>query len=233
MNTIKGLEHLAIIMDGNGRWASVRGLNRSVGHEHGYQIFKKIVAYLVKLNIPEVSFFALSSENFKRPSDELNFLLELFILGVQNDLSLLNQEQVCVKIVGDFNLLNQAVLNAIDVLHRNNELLPSYKMQLNICFAYSGQWHIEQAFKDTLALGKDASLARFKTNLMSPFLQPMDLIIRTGGEIRISNFALWQLAYAELLFIDDYWPDFDEKKLDDCIKIFCNRKRRFGNLNYE
>ena len=222
-----GLKHLAIIMDGNGRWAQEQGLTRMDGHTKGYEAFKNCVEWLLDYGINEVTFYAMSSENFSRPPCEVSHIMTLFLLASRDGLRMLHDKNVVVKIVGDTSKLSYAVRKAIDSLHARRVDNPT--MQLNVCFSYGGHWHIESAFEQCREKG--GGLVEFRKLLAHPFLQPMDFVIRTGGDHRISNFALWQLAYAELLFIDTYWPAFNKQILDDSLAVFALRKRRFGNVS--
>lgn len=221
-----GLEHLAIIMDGNGRWASERGLSRSEGHRKGYEVFRTTLEHLVSLQVPEVSYFALSTENLTRPVSEVSFLMQLFLEAVHQELKLLQEKKIRVRVVGNFSSLPQAVCEAIELLHQQD--MPDAKMQMNLCFAYSGQWHIEHAFQRCHA--QQGNLDDFRNLLMKPFLKPIDLLIRSGDVSRVSNFALWQLAYAELTFLSSYWPDITPDAIDVCLQEFRERKRRFGQV---
>lgn len=227
MITPDGLKHLAIIMDGNGRWATDRNLPRSAGHLAGYRTFRVMLEYLVTLNIPEVTFFTLSSENLKRPKPEVAYLMKLFLDAVANDLDDLKRNKIEVKVIGDFDNLPSEVVESIEVLHVETASLAS-KMRMNICFAFGGKWHIEQAFLKCQQCSGD--IKDFISFLEDPFLSPIDLVIRTGGVYRISNFALWQIAYAELIFLHQYWPDMTSEHLNDCLAVFAKRERRFGQL---
>lgn len=222
--SVKRLNHLAFIMDGNGRWAEQRGLSRDKGHERGYEVFSNLLDYLITLSIPEVSFFALSSENLDRPPHELACLMALFVQAAREGVARWQEASVAVRVIGSRDRLSAEVCDAIaSVEARNPE---EYRMQVNICFAFGGQWHIEQAFLKT----KHQDLEAFRAALMAPFRYPMDCVIRTGGMCRISNFALWQLAYAEFMFLNDFWPDMTEAKLDACLLDFDHRERRFGRI---
>lgn len=213
-------------MDGNGRWATERGLSRSDGHRKGYEVFRELLKYLRSLSIPEVTFFALSTENLSRPADEVSCLMQLFLDAVQYDISYLIENNIRVKVVGDRSSLSRPVCKAIDALHQQS--IPDAFMQMNICFAYSGQWHIEHAFK--LCQSQQGGIDEFRQLMMDPFLEPIDLLIRSGNVSRISNFALWPLAYAELMFLTHYWPDVTTEMLDKCLKSFESRQRRFGQI---
>lgn len=226
MSSNEGLQHLAIIMDGNGRWASEQHLPRSVGHRRGYEVFCSVLEHVARLGLKEVSFFALSTENLSRPKAEVSFLMQLFLDAVQNDLASLLENKIRVKVVGDISNLSTDVKQAIDRLH--DQTLPNDGMQLNLCFAYSGQWHIEHAVSQCLAQKGD--IQSFRQLVMEPFMKPIDLLIRSGNVSRVSNFALWQLAYAELMFVKTYWPDVTNADIDTCIGEFHTRKRRFGQV---
>ena len=219
------LKHLAIIMDGNGRWAQERSLTRIQGHTKGYEAFKRCVDHVIDYGIPEVTFYAMSSENFSRPALEVQHLMQLFLMAVDDGLLKIDEKKIVIKIVGDTSRLSYVVRQAIDRIHQRVIIDPV--IQLNICFSYGGQWHITSAFEKSHATGNIDTFHKF---LMEPFVHPIDFVIRTGGDQRMSNFALWQLAYAELMFIDAYWPDFDKEMLDECIKNFLARKRRFGQV---
>jgi undecaprenyl diphosphate synthase len=223
----QGLKHLAIIMDGNGRWATERGMSRLDGHIKGYETLLDMVQVLADYKVPEVSFFAMSSENLTRPKAEVDHLMGLFLRGAEEAMEKLQERRVVVKIVGDVSHAPDAVIASIDKIHALVVIEPV--MQINICFLYGGMWHIESAV--TRCLEEKADLSRFRELVNQPFLSSIDLMIRTGGDMRISNFALWHLAYAELVFIAPYWPDFDKQILDGCLATFASRKRRFGQLS--
>ena len=220
------LKHLAIIMDGNGRWAQKNNLTRSEGHNKGYSVFLTMIKHIATFNIPELTFFTLSGENLTRPESEVTHFMHLFVNAVKYDLALLIKHNIKVKVIGDITRLNVSVRAAIDVLHAASA---NGEMQLNICFAYGGQWHIESAFEECRKNNGD--LAQFRQLLMSPFLRPIDFVIRTGGDVRISNFALWQLAYSEMMFVPEYWPEFNISHLQECLLEFNKRTRRFGQIS--
>ncbi|MFW5984745.1 MAG: isoprenyl transferase [Halanaerobiaceae bacterium] len=226
-------EHVAIIMDGNGRWAKKQGLPRREGHKEGVKALKRIVEESVRLNIDCLTVYAFSTENWKRPRIEVNFLMKLFRRTLHQQAQDLNENNVCVKIIGRREKLPDYLVKEIDYIEQltadNSGLL------LNIAFNYGGRTEIVDAVRSIFAEGieniSEINPERIAENLSIPEYEDMELLIRTGGEKRLSNFMLWQSAYAELYFTDKYWPDFEEKDLRLALEEFTERERRFGSID--
>ena len=225
--------HIAVIMDGNGRWAKSKGLRRVAGHKKGVEVVKSMVPTCGKRGIPYLTLFAFSSENWGRPSTEVKLLLELLTSTLENEMRSLHDHKVRLRLIGDLSRLPDRLQRAIadaEDLTRNNKAL-----NLTIAINYGGQWDMLQACKSIAELVEQGELssaaitpALIESQLCTHELPKPDLFIRTGGEQRISNFLLWQLAYTELYFTETYWPDFDERCLDEALHAFSARQRRFG-----
>ncbi|WMY97122.1 MAG: polyprenyl diphosphate synthase [Arsenophonus sp.] len=226
-------KHVAIIMDGNGRWAKKHGKLRIKGHIAGTEAVKKAIKFAIKNQIQSLTLYAFSSENWNRPETEVSALMELFTLYLGNGIQNLNIHNIKLTIIGDtskFKIkLKKLIKNAISVTEKNTGL------QLNIAVNYGGRWDITNGMRIIAKKIKKGTLLPENINeeivnkCISLHDQPMvDLVIRTGKEYRISNFLLWQIAYAEFYFTDILWPDFDEIAFRSAIKAFSNRERRFG-----
>jgi len=225
--------HIAIIMDGNGRWARGRGLPRPAGHREGVKSVRRVVEACRKHQVEALTLFAFSSENWKRPPTEVGLLMDLLISNLRKEIDSLHKNGVQVRFIGDrapFSDKLRKLMESSEVLTRDNPGL-----QLTIALNYGGQWDIAEATRKIAAQVQsgDITLSDINPELLGKQLclaelpEP-DLFIRTGGEQRISNFLLWQLAYTELYFTDTLWPDFDELCLVDALKSFARRQRRFG-----
>ncbi len=227
-------QHIAIIMDGNGRWAKKRFLPRFVGHQKGLKSVKRLVAHCSSLGIKALTLFAFSTENWRRPPDEVNKLMGLFLKALQKEVSKLNENNVRLIIVGDRSGFNDEIQEHIAIaesMTRDNTGLV-----LSIAANYGGRWDIVEAVKKWQLAHPERSISELNEQALSPYialseLPEVDLLIRTGGEQRISNFLIWQMAYAEFYFTEDLWPDFDEKSLDKAIASFTQRERRFGKTS--
>lgn len=225
--------HVAIVMDGNGRWAENRGLPRVEGHRVGVETVKTIVQSCLKNKIAVLSLFAFSSENWARPAAEVDFLMQLFVQALGREIQELHQHGVCLRFTGDRSHLSELLcteMQAAEVLTGENE-----RLILNIALNYGGKWDIVQAAKVLAkqAIDEEISLENidevaFAKSLNTSGLPDPDLFIRTSGEQRISNFFLWQLAYTELYFSDILWPDFTAAELEKALTCFSMRKRRYG-----
>lgn len=235
--TIRRPKHVAIVMDGNGRWAEERGLPRYEGHRAGSESVRRAIEFAVDHGIEVLTLFALSVENREcRPPEEVQFLLSLFLESLRNNADELNKKKVCVRIIGDRSCFNQDLLDQIDYtesLTKENEGLT-----LVLAINYSGRWDILQATKavsKAVAAGElsDETLSEreFASYLSLSDLPEPDLLIRTSGELRISNFMLWQFAYTELFFPSEYWPDFDAALFQKAMDAFSKRQRRFGHVS--
>jgi undecaprenyl diphosphate synthase len=226
-------KHIAIIMDGNGRWARRRGLPRVAGHRRGVAAVKNMVPTCGRRGIPYLTLFAFSSENWNRPSTEVKLLIELLQSTLENEVRQLQKHKVRLRVIGELSRLPKKLQQKIAEAHeltRDNRAL-----NLTIAINYGGQWDMTQACRSLAELVAAGELepdaitpALVESHLCTHELPPPDLFIRTGGEQRISNFLLWQLAYTELYFTDTYWPDFDEASVDEALAYFAGRQRRFG-----
>ena len=228
--------HVAVIMDGNGRWAKERGLPRVAGHKKGVEVVKSMVPACGKRGIPYLTLFAFSSENWKRPTTEVKLLLELLTTTLEAEMRSLHEHKVRLRIIGDLGRFPDRLRKAIadsDTLTRNNKAL-----NLTIAINYGGKWDMLEACRSIAELVEQNEItsasvtpALIESQLCTHELPEPDLFIRTGGEQRISNFLLWQLAYTELYFTDTYWPDFDETSFDKAIGEFSKRQRRYGKTS--
>ncbi len=224
--------HIAIIMDGNGRWATKRFLPRVAGHVQGVEAVRKVVEASTLRGVEYLTIFAFSSENWRRPADEVSLLMRLFMTALEREVAKMHANNIRLKIVGDLTRFDKKLQEMIAQAERktaNNKGLT-----LTICANYGGRWDIMQAINKMIAL--HPGITTFSEEELTPHLamayapEP-DLFIRTGGEERISNFLLWQLAYTELFFTQTYWPDFDAKVLDTAIESYQQRERRFGRTS--
>ncbi len=228
--------HIAIIMDGNGRWAKARHKPRVFGHQEGVKTVRKIVEYASEVGVKCLTLYSFSTENWSRPKAEISALFALLRRYVSDDLKTLHQRGVRIRILGSRKNLNDdmlALLDKVEDTTRNNT-----KFYLNIAFNYGGRDEILRAAE---AYAKDVSVGvenvgsldetKFSGYLDTDGLPSPDLVIRTSGEYRISNFLLWQAAYAEFIFTDVLWPDFSEKDFDNAINVYYGRERRFGAVN--
>ncbi|KLV08503.1 UDP pyrophosphate synthase [Photobacterium aquae] len=226
-------KHVAVIMDGNGRWAKAKGKPRVFGHKAGVEAVRKTVSAAKRLGIQVVTLFAFSSENWRRPEDEVSLLMELFITVLGREVKRLHKNNIRLQVIGDtarFSERLQRKIAEAEALTADNT-----GMTLNVAANYGGQWDILQAAKRLVQQAADGGLMASDINekmlsqgLSTAGLPDVDLLIRTSGECRISNFMLWQTAYAELYFTPRHWPDFDESSLADAVAWFVNRERRFG-----
>lgn len=226
--------HVAIVMDGNGRWASKRFMPRGVGHKAGVDSLVNVVKACNERNIQYVTVFAFSSENWKRPEEEVSGLMSLLIVALSKHLIKLEVDGVRIRVVGDSAGVSDKVREALD--NAEKETAHNSKLVLTVAFNYGGRWDIVQACKKAIAAGvaPDALSEQVLSKYMAMSYAPdPDLFIRTGGEIRLSNFLLWQSAYSELFFTDCLWPDFDAKELDRALAEFAQRERRFGGVTTE
>ena len=232
MNEAKVPSHVAIIMDGNGRWAQKRGLKRTKGHQKGAEALRKISEYVYDKNIEVLSVFAFSTENWKRDKEEVDFLMDLFLKAFKQNFEVVKKKGVKVVFSGVKDKLSEKVITAMNEM--TEETKENTNGIFNICLNYGGQDEIVNAVKNISNEIKngDLDISSISPELVNSYmfnnLPPIDLLIRTSGEYRISNFMLWQMAYAELYFTDVLWPDFDEKQMDKAIESYNSRDRRFG-----
>jgi undecaprenyl diphosphate synthase len=227
--------HLAIIMDGNGRWARSRGLPRMVGHREGAKSVRKIVTACRERGISVLTLFAFSSQNWSRPSPEVEALMSLLAEYVDRERSTIMDNEIRLTAIGDLDRLPGRSRSALQGLMEESK--SNDKMTLCLALSYGGREEILTAVRRVAAsaaagelVPDDLSADRFERELWSSAIGPVDLMIRTSGELRISNFLLWGLAYAELYFSDLMWPEFDERALDDALRSYASRQRRFGKI---
>ena len=231
-------KHIAIIMDGNGRWAKSRGLPRSSGHQKGVKSVRTIVKHCAKIGVNTLTLFAFSSENINRPSEEVGLLFKLFLTVLRSETKKLKDNNIRLDIIGDLSVFTSEIQNLAEEAQK--QLQNNTGLNLVIAANYGGQWDIAEATKkiatkaaegkikpesiDSDVFGAHTALAQYPK---------VDLLIRTSGEVRVSNFLLWDIAYSELYFCDTFWPDFDANDLDLAINNFHSRNRRFGEKNGE
>ena len=225
--TAKNLpRHVAIIMDGNGRWAKQRGLPRIEGHRAGAESVREIVRTAGQCGIEYLTLFAFSSENWRRPPDEVSTLMKLFVSALRREVGKLIELGVRMRVVGELSAFDAELRRLI--VESEERTARNAKLNLTICANYGGRWDIAQAARRAAAGSPDLTEDDIARHLALAFAPDPDLLIRTGGERRISNFLLWQLAYAELHFSDVLWPDFDAAELDRALAWYSTRQRRFG-----
>ena len=231
-------QHIAIIMDGNGRWAKSKQLPRSSGHQKGVQSVRRIVKHCAKIGVNTLTLFAFSCENMNRPKEEVGLLFKLFLKVLKNETKKLNDNNIKLDIIGDLSVFTPEIQTLAEKAQQ--QLQKNTGLNLVIAANYGGQWDIAEAAKkiavkvangeinpesiDKDIFGSHTTLAQYPK---------VDLLIRTSGEVRISNFLLWDIAYSELYFCDTFWPDFDANELDLAINSFFSRDRRFGERNGE
>lgn len=224
--------HIAIIMDGNGRWATKRFMPRVAGHGKGVEAVRNIVEACVERGVEYLTLFAFSSENWRRPADEVSLLMRLFVTALEREVAKMHANDIRLKVVGDlsrFDINLQELIANAERKTANNR-----RLTVTICANYGGRWDIMQAVGKMVASNPgltDFTEDQLATHLAMAYAPEPDLFIRTGGEERISNFLLWQLAYSELYFTDTYWPDFDAAALDAAIESYRQRERRFGRTS--
>lgn len=221
--------HIAIVMDGNGRWAKRRFMPRIAGHREGVISLRRCVEACIARGVKVLTVFAFSSENWSRPADEVSGLMELLAKALAKEVPKLQANGVQLHFVGERRTLNHAVAQGLrdaEAATVNNQTLV-----LNVCFNYGGRWDIAQAAQSLAERGEPITEHSLSGAMALAYVGDPDLIIRTGGEFRISNFLLWQAAYAELYFSDKLWPEFDEAALDLAIEAYEQRERRFGKTS--
>jgi undecaprenyl diphosphate synthase len=221
--------HVAIVMDGNGRWASQRFLPRIAGHKQGVDALKRVVRACAQRNIEALTVFAFSSENWNRPADEVSGLMELLALALSREVSQLKRDGVQLHFVGSREGLSERVRQGFEEAEATTSA--NTRLVLNVCFNYGGRWDIADAAQRLAASGKKISEESLSQAMSMSHCPDPDLVIRTGGEMRVSNFLLWQLAYSELYFSELLWPDFDEAALDAALAAYASRERRFGKTS--
>ena len=223
--------HVAIVMDGNGRWAKKRFMPRFFGHKQGVDSLVRCVQACSDRGIEYLTVFAFSSENWKRPEEEISGLLGLVLVAVSKYLRKLAEKGVRIRIVGDRSAVNDKVRAAWD--EAESSTAHNSRITLSVAFNYGGRWDVVQACRQAISQGlasEQMDEQRLSSLMALAHAPDPDLFIRTGGEVRISNFLLWQIAYAELYFTECLWPDFDEAELDAALAAYAGRERRFGDV---
>lgn len=230
--------HVAIVMDGNGRWAEQRGLARAAGHEGGIEPVRTTVRACTDLGVGTLTLFAFSSENFRRPAAEVSGLMGLFVEALEREIAELDDNGVRVRFIGNREQLGAALNGAAAAAEQRTRM--NEGLELVIAIAYGGRWDIAQAARHLAAEVRAGRLdpgaideTTLAAALATAALPPVDLMIRTGGEQRLSNFLLWDLAYSELYFAPVLWPEFDRKELERAFEFFASRQRRFGRTGQQ
>jgi undecaprenyl diphosphate synthase len=218
--------HVAIVMDGNGRWAQKRWLPRVAGHKQGVDALRQIVKACIERGVPVLSVFAFSSENWNRPVEEVSSLMDLLAMALSREVPSLEKNGVQLHFPGNRSGLSARVVQGLEAAERGTA--HNQKLVLNVCFNYGGRWDIAQAARRLVEQGAEITEENLAGAMALSHVGDPDLLIRTGGELRISNFLLWQSAYTELVFTDCLWPDFDAAELDRALAEFASRERRFG-----
>lgn len=226
MNAQRVPNHLAIVMDGNGRWATKRFLPRIAGHKQGVESLRRCLRLCDARGIRVLTVFAFSSENWQRPPDEVTGLMDLIAFSLSRELPQLMAAGVQLHFIGERQGLSKRVLTGIEQVE--SQTAPNTRLIFNICFNYGGRWDIAQAAKKVVEQGEPMTEQNLDRCMALSHVADPDLVIRTGGEQRISNFLLWQSAYSEFVFADTLWPDFDEVALDLALTTYASRERRFG-----
>lgn len=224
-------QHIAIIMDGNGRWATERGMKRSYGHQAGVESVRRITSECVRLGVKYLTLYTFSTENWNRPADEVAALMGLVITALEDEIFMKNN--VRFRVIGDVDRLPAQVRAKLGETMEHTK--DNSAMTMVVALSYSSKWEITNAVRNIAAEVKDGKLAigaidenTVASHMQTSFMPDPDLLIRTGGEVRISNYLLWQIAYSELYFCDTYWPDFNEQCLREAIASYQKRQRRFG-----
>ena len=225
--------HIAIIMDGNGRWAKKRFMPRVAGHKRGVETVREIIKACIERGVSYLTLFAFSSENWRRPQEEVSFLMQLFLRALEEEVAKLNENNIRFRVIGDLSRFDPQI---VDLIRRGEALtVGNAALTLTVAANYGGRWDILQAMEKMLAACPQRrsgfSEADLAPHLALNYGPEPDLFIRTGGEQRISNFLLWQLAYSELYFTDTLWPEFDAAALDQAIASYQQRERRFGRTS--
>jgi len=226
--------HVAIIMDGNGRWATKRFMPRVSGHSEGLEAVRKIVEECVRQNVQYLTLFAFSSENWRRPPEEVGFLTKLFLKSLRREVDRLAENNIRLKMIGDLSRFGTAITEMVEF--SEDKTKDCKRLTLTIAANYGGRWDILQAMQKAIIANPHLQATDLTESLLLPHLSMAyapepDLFIRTGGEQRVSNFLLWQLAYTELYFTDTLWPDFDATQLQAAFAWYAQRERRFGRTS--
>jgi undecaprenyl diphosphate synthase len=236
VETSKYPSHIAIIMDGNGRWATGQGQPRNAGHQQGVDSVKSVVAFCVQNDIAHLTLFAFGQDNNKRPQEEVEFIIALFAYQLNDNIDDFCARNIKIQVIGDFSRLNEEVTEAVERAEKATQACTG--LQLTFALNYAGRWDITTAAKALCQQVQSGTLqidqidqAQLAAALPSASLPNVDLMIRTSGESRLSDFIIWQLAYAELYFTPVAWPAFDEKALQGACDWFASRERRFGQIS--
>ena len=227
-------EHVALIMDGNGRWATKRFMPRVAGHSEGLEAVRKIVEECVRQNVQYLTLFAFSSENWRRPPEEVGFLTKLFLKSLRREVDRLAENNIRLKMIGDLSRFGTAITEMVEF--SEDKTKDCKRLTLTIAANYGGRWDILQAMQKAIITNPHLQATDLTESVLLPHLSMAyapepDLFIRTGGEQRVSNFLLWQLAYTELYFTDTLWPDFDATQLQAAFAWYAQRERRFGRTS--
>lgn len=229
--------HIAVIMDGNGRWAKKRGLPRSAGHAAGSETFRKIAIYCQNIGVKYFTVYAFSTENWKRPQEEVQALMNLFRKYLKESIDTMRERKVAIRVIGDLSVLPQDIVDLIEETDRVADTIGNDITTATLCINYGGRDEIKNAVcnlanqvKNGDLLPEEITEDLIGRNLYTANMPDPDLIIRPSGEIRTSNFLLWQSAYAEYYFSSTLWPDFKTKDIDDAIEDYNHRQRRFGGV---
>ncbi len=218
-------QHIAIIMDGNGRWANERGKERSYGHQAGVEAVRRITSECTHLGVKYLTLYTFSTENWNRPADEVSALMGLVLTSLEDEIFMKNN--VRFRVIGDMNRLPADVRQKL--CETEEHTAKNDAMTMVVALSYSSRWEITEAVRQIAAEGiQEITEETVSQHMTTNFMPDPDLLIRTGGELRISNYLLWQIAYTELYFCDTYWPDFDEAELHKAIESYQKRQRRFG-----
>lgn len=220
--------HIAIIMDGNGRWAKKRGLPRTFGHKEGAASLRKIITYAAKIGVKYLTVYAFSTENWKRSQEEVSALMFLFKSYIKNEEKNIMENNIRFMVSGRRENVSESLLEAIDNLQEKSK--NNTGLTFNIAFNYGGRAEITDAINKILKSGKESITENEIASYLYNDIPDPELLIRTSGELRISNFLLWQIAYSEIYITDTLWPDFDEVELDKAIASYNKRDRRFGGV---
>ena len=226
MSDLRLPEHIAMIMDGNGRWAKERGLKRTAGHKKGAEVVREITTYCAKIGIKYLTLYAFSTENWKRPKLEVEYLMKLLEKYLKEELEVYLENNIRFRVIGDLSKFSKSLQNRI----LKTQELTSFCTGLTQVLAlnYGSKDEIIRAIKKLNEKGLEVSEKNLESCLDTAGISPVDIMIRTSGEVRLSNYLLWQNAYAEMFFVQTYWPDFTKTELDDIISDFSRRERRFG-----
>ena len=228
MSEIKIPKHVAIIMDGNGRWAKERGLNRTAGHEEGAKTVRKITSYCSDIGIKYLTLYAFSTENWERPKLEVEFLMKLLDRYLKKELSVYLENNIKFKAIGDISRFSKTLQNTI--YETQNKTASCTGLTQVLALNYGSKDEIIRAIKKLNESNLEVNEQNLESCLDTAGMGDVDILIRTSGEVRLSNYLLWQNAYAEMFFTQTYWPDFNESELDDILSDFNKRERRFGGI---